>query len=123
MIHLRQLMYGCITILIYVFFLSLKERLELAKVTFEWDERKNELNEIKNSISFETAQYAFSDERRIIAKDLDHSDREKRFYCFGKVNDGIVTVRFTYRNNKIRIFGAGYLRKGKQIYERENKVQ
>lgn len=33
-----------------------------------------------------------------------------------------MTVRFTYRGGVIRIFGAGYWRKGKQIYERENKI-
>lgn len=31
-----------------------------------------------------------------------------------------LTVRFTYRGSVIRIFGAGYWRKGKVIYEREN---
>jgi hypothetical protein len=31
-------------------------------------------------------------------------------------------VRFTYRDDVIRIFGAGYWRKGKQIYERENQI-
>jgi len=29
-------------------------------------------------------------------------------------------MRFTYRSVVIRIFGAGYWRKGKKIYEREN---
>jgi hypothetical protein len=33
-----------------------------------------------------------------------------------------LTVRFTYRRGLIRIFGAGYWRKGKQIYERENQI-
>jgi len=32
-----------------------------------------------------------------------------------------MTVRFTYRRNKIRIFGTGYWRKGKKIYERKIK--
>jgi hypothetical protein len=32
----------------------------------------------------------------------------------------IMTVRFTWRNQKIRIFGAGYWRKGKAIYEKAN---
>ncbi|MBA3035077.1 MAG: hypothetical protein FP814_01140 [Desulfobacterium sp.] len=45
---------------------------------------------------------------------LEHSDEEKRFYCLGRVSDGIMTVRFTYRKNKIRIIGAGYWRKGKK---------
>ena len=92
------------------------------KTTFEWDENKNRLNQKKHDISFEEAQYAFSDSKRIIAKDLEHSESEERYYCFGKINENIVTVRFTYRNNKIRIIGAGYWRKGKQIYEKENKI-
>ncbi|MBZ0198980.1 MAG: BrnT family toxin [Ignavibacteriaceae bacterium] len=91
-------------------------------ITFEWDENKNKLNQKKHSISFEEAQYAFSDANRIIAKDLEHSEIEERFYCFGKVAVNIVTVRFTYRNNKIRIIGAGYWRRGKVIYEKENKI-
>ena len=41
----------------------------------------------------------------------------------GKVADGILTVRFTWRGGTIRIIGAGYWRKGKHIYERENKIQ
>jgi len=90
--------------------------------TFEWDQEKNELNQKKHSISFEEAQFAFSDANRIIAKDLEHSEKEERYYCFGKIEESIVTVRFTHRNNKIRIIGAGYWRKGKQIYEKQNKI-
>ena len=33
-----------------------------------------------------------------------------------------MTVRFTYRGDVIRIFGAGYWRRGKAIYERENEI-
>ncbi len=47
---------------------------------------------------------------------------EERYYCFGKIHNYVVTVRFTYRNNKIRIIGEGYWRKGKTIYEKENKI-
>ena len=67
-------------------------------VSFEWDENKNWLNQKK------------------------HSDDEERFYCFGKVDDNIISVRFTYRDKRIRIIGAGHWRKGKQIYEKENKI-
>ncbi|MFQ5752923.1 MAG: BrnT family toxin, partial [bacterium] len=66
---------------------------------------------------FGVAQYAFTDPQRVIAEDLSHSQEEKRYYCFGKVGDGILTVRFTYRGSTIRILGAGYWRKGKKIYE------
>ena len=87
---------------------------------FEWEEKKNKDNQNKHGLSFDVAQYAFADPNRIIAEDLSHSDKEKRYYCFGKVNDGIITVRFTYRKNIIRIYGAGYWRKGKKIYENKN---
>jgi uncharacterized DUF497 family protein len=89
-------------------------------MTFEWDEQKNKDNQNKHGVSFELAQYAFADSNRIIAEDLSHSENEKRFYCIGKVGEGIITVRFTYRRNIIRIFGAGYWRKGKKIYENKN---
>lgn len=59
----------------------------------------------------------------MILEDVKHSSEEKRYYCLGKINDEILTVRFTYRKNIIRIFGAGYWRKGKKIYEKENKIR
>ncbi len=68
------------------------------------------------------AQLAFLDHRRVILEDLEHGGDMKRYYCLGKVAGGIMTVRFTYRNTMIRIIGAGYWRKGKRIYERENKI-
>jgi len=92
----------------------------MKKSNFEWDDNKNKLNQEKHNVSFEKAQYAFLDENRIIAQDLEHSKDEKRYFCFGKVDNEILTVRFVYRNNKIRIFGAGYWRKGKKIYEENN---
>ena len=58
----------------------------------------------------------------MIAKDLKHSDEERRYFCIGKVVEKIITVRFTYRRNVIRIIGAGYWRKGKVAYEQKNKV-
>jgi uncharacterized DUF497 family protein len=94
----------------------------MTKALFEWDTKKDLENQQKHGVSFAVAQYAFADSHRIIAEDVDHSKNEMRYYCFGKVSDEILTVRFTYRNNVIRIFGAGYWRKGKVIYELENKI-
>lgn len=89
---------------------------------FEWDSAKDDLNQKKHGVSFAMAQLTFLDPNRVILEDMEHCDDEKRFYCLGRVSDGIMTVRFTYRNNKIRIIGAGYWRKGKKIYEKENKI-
>jgi len=90
------------------------------KTHFEWNDNKNKENQKKHGVSFEFAQYAFADDNRVVLEDLAHSSEEKRYYCIGKIRDGIVTVRFTYRQNVIRIIGAGYWRKGKKIYEEQN---
>ena len=94
----------------------------MAKVRFEWDPEKDQENRDKHGVGFAVAQFAFADPNRVIADDLAHSSKEKRHYCFGLVESGVLTVRFTYRGDVIRLFGAGYWRKGKQIYERENKI-
>ena len=90
---------------------------------FDWDNKKDFENQSKHGVSFAVAQRAFFDYQRVIAEDVNHSSEEDRFYCVGKVDDGIMTVRFTYRDDVIRIIGAGYWRKGKQIYEKENTIQ
>jgi uncharacterized DUF497 family protein len=92
------------------------------KTRFDWDEEKDKENQAKHGVSFGLAQRAFLDPHRVIAEDLSHSTREDRFYCIGRVNDGIITVRFTYRGDVIRIYGAGYWRKGRKIYEEQNKI-
>ena len=88
--------------------------------SFESDEAKDRVNRRKHGVSFDRAQYAFFDPNRIIAEDLSHSGSEQRFFCFGWVDGGVMTVRFTYRKGRIRIFGAGYWRKGKKIYEQQS---
>ena len=92
------------------------------KVRFEWDEDKDRENQEKHKVSFSSGQRAFLDPCRVIAEDISHSQEEERFYCIGRVDAGIVTVRFTFRENVIRIFGAGYWRKGKKLYEEKNKI-
>ncbi|MCG6862161.1 MAG: BrnT family toxin [Chromatiaceae bacterium] len=96
----------------------------MTEPNFEWDEDKNLQNQRKHGVSFYDAQYAFLDPRRVIAEDLTHSQTEQRYYCFGlnQERNGVLTVRFTYRSGSIRIIGAGYWRKGKQVYEQSNAI-
>ncbi|RKE71105.1 BrnT family toxin [Pseudorhodoplanes sinuspersici] len=91
------------------------------KPHFEWDLAKDRRNREKHGIAFRLAQQAFFDPRRVIAEDIDHSEKEQRYFCFGWVDGGVMTVRFTWREGRIRIFGAGYWRKGKRIYEQKNR--
>jgi uncharacterized protein len=94
----------------------------MKKTRFEWDEEKDSNNQAKHGVSFSLAQRAFLDPRRVIAEDIEHSNDEDRFYCIGRVDDGIMTVRFTYRDKVIRIYGAGYWRRGRKLYEEQNNV-
>lgn len=89
---------------------------------FEWDPGKDRANQRKHEVAFSQAQLAFADPDRVIAEDLSHGGAEPRFYCFGRVGGGVLTVRFTHRPGAIRIFGAGYWRKGKVIYEKGREV-
>jgi len=82
---------------------------------FDWDPDKDEENQRKHGV-------AFLDSKRAIASDFDHSLEEERFYCFGKVGERVLTVRFTYRSEVIRIIGAGYWRKGRRAYEAIQRV-
>ena len=89
---------------------------------FEWDDAKDIANLKKHGVTSSEAQHAFLDRQRVIARDITHSLTEQRYYCFGsnKEGNGILTVRFTIRKGRVRIIGAGYWRKGKQVYEQEN---
>jgi uncharacterized protein len=91
-------------------------------IRFEWDPARDVENLAKHGVSFTEAQLAFGDERCVIKEDLDHSEDEPRYFCLGHVEGGVLTVRFTRRADVIRIIGAGFWRKGKGIYERENSL-
>lgn len=90
---------------------------------FEWDEVKDIVNQQKHGVSFFEAQQAFFDCNRIILDDENHSQDERRYFCLGLVDESVLTVRFTYRGEVIRILGAGYWRKGVKTYvlERSHK--
>jgi len=95
----------------------------MAKFTFQWDEQKDIENRRKHGVSFALAQQAFFDPKRVVARDLKHGGSEKRYYCMGRVSEGVLTVRFTFRGRTIRIIGAGYWRQGRNIYDKENQIR
>ena len=91
--------------------------MEMSSGDFAWDAHKELVNIRKHGVDFVTAAQAFLDLNRKIYTDSKHSVVEPRFFCIGKVNDRIMTVRYVHRHGKIRIFGAGYWRRGASYYE------
>lgn len=90
-------------------------------MAFEFDPDKEKANVEKHGVDFSSVEAAFNDPKRIIVRDDAHSTQlEERFYLIGNDGRGILTVRFTKRHGVIRIIGAGYWRKQKQAYEKNN---
>ena len=88
-------------------------------VRFVWNPAKAQANCDRHGVDFEEAKLAFSDPQALVIFDETHSDKlELRWWLLGEVNSRIMLVRYTHRPDAvIRIFGAGYWRQGKQIYE------
>ncbi len=91
--------------------------MESGSGSFVWSLEKEISNIEKHGVDFVTASKVFFDPERKIYTDSKHSKKEERYFCIGKLEGKILTVRFTYRDSKIRIFGAGYWRKGAGHYD------
>ena len=80
------------------------------KNRYVWSRYKNDLNQRKHHISFETASLAFDDPFHIEEFDEENSILEERFNVTGSVtglvNNALVTVSVVYRGDLIRIFSA-----------------
>ena len=72
---------------------------------FKWDSQKNDLNQLKHHISFETAVHIFDDPYYIEIYDSEHSMEEDRYIALGFVND-VIFVVFTKRKDYIRLISA-----------------
>ena len=77
---------------------------------YVWNRYKDDLNQRKHHLSFETASLAFDDPFHIEEFDEENSISEERFNITGSVtgliNDTLVTVSIVYRGDLIRIFSA-----------------
>jgi len=77
----------------------------------------------RSTASISPTRPVFYDPQKLIHIDAAHSGEEPRLLCIGRTERGILTIRFTYRGETIRIIGAGYWRKGKRTYEKENPIE
>lgn len=91
---------------------------------FEWDLAKEQANIKKHGHTFSEAVEAFQDPSGIQLVDLEHSEKEERFYWIGKTHAGkILTVWFTRRAKKFRIIGCAEWRKMRSLYHEAAKIK
>ena len=78
-------------------------------IVFDWDENKNQKNQVKHGISFEEAKTVFWDDNAIMFDDVAHSKEEDRFLLLGMSDDSnVCIVCHCYRESDsiIRIISA-----------------
>lgn len=72
---------------------------------FDWDDRKEASNVIKHGIDFDTAMRIW--EGPVVEREDDRIDNdEARFICFGMVDDRVLAVVHTWREDVCRIISA-----------------
>jgi len=76
-------------------------------VGIEWDENKNILNKQLHDLSFETAQYVFTDPERLerIDRSKENTSGEERWQTLGMVGK-VLFVVYTERGENKRIISA-----------------
>jgi len=81
----------------------------MSMITFQWDEKKNRLNQKEHGVSFEEARSVFYDENAVQYYDPDHSDEEDRFLMLGlsrKLRLLIVSHCYREDDSVIRVISA-----------------
>ncbi len=78
-------------------------------INFQWDERKNTINQRKHGISFSEASTVFYDPDALVIDDPEHSEVEERFIILGmSLKANLLVVCHCYRasDTVIRIISA-----------------
>lgn len=87
---------------------------------FDWDKDNIEKNWLKHKVSPVECEQVFFN-KALVAEDLKHSQREKRYYALGLTDDKrLLFVAFTIRKNLIRVISARDMsKKERKIYEEQ----
>jgi len=68
---------------------------------FEWDEIKAAANFRKHGVSFELACTVFGDPRLLTVADLEHGEREDRWFSIGSASSGsVLSVVYLWLESK-----------------------
>lgn len=90
---------------------------------FQWDEGNIEKNWIKHNVLHIECEQVFLNSPLIIADDVKHSQKEKRWFALGRTeSDRRIFIVFTIRKNLIRVISARDMnKKEKRKYNEEVK--
>ena len=97
---------------------------EVQKCTgFQWDRYNIQKNWDKHGVSPVESEQTFFNKPLLIAKDIQHSQEEDRFYVLGKTDQGRkLFIVFMIRKRPIRVISSRDMnRKERRIYERREK--
>jgi hypothetical protein len=73
---------------------------------FEWDDDKAARNLASHGVSFEAARMAFDDAFAVVREDRRQDYGEDRFILLGMVQERVLVVSYTIRNDRLRIISA-----------------
>lgn len=84
-------------------------------ILFEWDQVKNQINAEKHGLYFEDAHLIFQSET-VSFEDTRFNYGEVRYITMGKLNERLIIIVHTLKNNCIRIISM------RKANEREQKI-
>ena len=90
-----------------------------APSAFEWDERKADRNRAKHGIDFEEAAEVFYGPTIVHRSDRNN---EERWTALGYLEDRLIVVVFTWREQVVRIISARKARKNEERGYRHQKM-
>jgi len=90
---------------------------------FEWDPKKDKLNQNTHGLSFSTAKFVFNDTERWERYDTSHSDKEDRWQTIGLV-DKVLFVVYTEQGETTRIISARFADENeRRVYNGERNIE
>ena len=91
-------------------------------IKFQWDKGNINKNFYKHSVTDTECEEMFFDQKKIILKDVLHSDKESRYILLGRTKrKKLLFTVFTFRNSKIRIISSRDINnKERKLYEKTN---
>lgn len=88
---------------------------------FEWDDEKAAQNLANHGVSFEAGRLAFSDAFAMVREDRRQNYGEDRFILLGMVQERLLAVSYTMRDERVRIISARFAEpRERRRYHEEN---